>query len=71
MCSMCSARRELIASACTSRHVPVHVLQVHGSQNANIMFMRAGTSFMELNPHKFFYSSYETLATVSRVRFLR
>ena len=47
------------------------MVSVHGSQNANIMFMRPGTAFMELNPHKFFYSSYEELATVSRVLYLR
>ena len=43
---------------------------VHGSQNANVMWMRPGAAFMELNPYKFFYSSYEELATVSRVRYL-
>ena len=32
---------------------------VHGSQNANVMWMRPGAAFMELNPHKFFYSSYQ------------
>ncbi|KAL3903117.1 MAG: hypothetical protein SGPRY_011803 [Prymnesium sp.] len=43
---------------------------VHGSQNANVMFMRPGSSFMEINPYKFFYSSYEALATVANVRYM-
>ena len=43
------------------------LVSVHGSQNANAMFMRPGTAFMELNPHKFFYSSYEALSAVCRV----
>ena len=47
------------------------LVSVHGSQNANIMFMRPGSAFMELNPYKFFYSSYEELATVSGVLYLR
>ena len=37
---------------------------VHGSQNANLMFMRPGTAFMELNPYKFLYRSYEQLCEV-------
>jgi hypothetical protein len=43
------------------------LVSVHGSQNANIMFMRPGAAFMELNPHKFFYASYEELATVAQL----
>ena len=46
------------------------MVSVHGSQNANVMFMRAGAAFMELNPHKFFYSSYEALSSISRVLYL-
>ena len=34
-------------------------MSVHGSHNANVMWMRPGSAFMELNPHKFFYSSYQ------------
>ena len=43
---------------------------VHGSQNANLMFMRPGAAMMEINPHKFYYSSYERLANVTRVLYL-
>ena len=30
-------------------------------QNANLMFMRPGAAFMEINPYKFLYRSYEEL----------
>ncbi|KAL1512334.1 hypothetical protein AB1Y20_005596 [Prymnesium parvum] len=43
---------------------------VHGSQNANVMFMREGAAFMEINPYKFFYSSYERLAQVAGLLYL-
>ena len=43
---------------------------VHGSQNANVMWMRRGAAFMEINPHKFYYSSYNHLSTVAGVLFL-
>ena len=31
------------------------MVSVHGSQNANLMFMRRGAAFMEINPFKFLY----------------
>ena len=37
---------------------------VHGSQNANLMFMRKGSAFMEINPYRFLYRSYEELCKV-------
>lgn len=46
------------------------MVSVHGSQNANLMFMRPGAAFMEINPYKFYYSSYAELAAVSRVLYL-
>lgn len=46
------------------------LVSVHGSHNANVMFMRAGSAFMEVNPHKFYYASYNHLATVASVLFL-
>lgn len=46
------------------------LVSVHGSHNANIMWMRPGSAFMEVNPHKFYYASYNQLATVAGVLFL-
>lgn len=46
------------------------VVSVHGSHNANVMFMRAGSAFMEVNPYKFFYASYEALAGVCGLLYL-
>lgn len=46
------------------------LVSVHGSHNANLMWMRPGSAMMEVNPHKFFYSSYQHLAAVSSVLFL-
>ena len=46
------------------------LVSVHGSHNANVMWMRPGSAFMEINPHKFFYSSYEQLAAVATLHYL-
>ena len=43
------------------------LVSVHGSHNANVMWMRAGAAFMEVNPRKFYYASYNELATVAGV----
>ena len=43
---------------------------MHGSHNANLMWMRRGSALMELNPYLFYYSSYKELATVSGVDYL-
>ena len=40
-------------------------VSVHGSHNANAMWMRPGAAFMEVNPRKFYYASYNQLATVA------
>eukprot|EP00310_Coccolithus_braarudii_P012391 CAMPEP_0183348954 /NCGR_PEP_ID=MMETSP0164_2-20130417/13295_1 /TAXON_ID=221442 /ORGANISM="Coccolithus pelagicus ssp braarudi, Strain PLY182g" /LENGTH=435 /DNA_ID=CAMNT_0025520619 /DNA_START=126 /DNA_END=1433 /DNA_ORIENTATION=- len=46
------------------------MVSVHGSHNANLMWMHGGSAFMELNPHLFYYSSYKELAEVSGVLYL-
>ena len=46
-------------------------VSVHGSHNANVMWMRPGAAFMEVNPRKFYYASYHDLATVAGLLFLR
>jgi hypothetical protein len=46
------------------------LVSVHGSHNANVMWMRPGASFMELNPYQFYYSSYEHLAHVVGLRYV-
>ena len=46
-------------------------VSVHGSHNANVMWMRPGAAFMEVNPRKFYYASYHDLATVAGLLFLQ
>lgn len=46
------------------------LVSVHGSHNANLMFMRPGSAFIELNPHKFFYASYQALAEVAGIHYI-
>lgn len=38
------------------------LLSPHGSHNANVMFMQPGSTFIELNPHKFYHGVYNKLA---------
>ncbi|KAF5825983.1 hypothetical protein DUNSADRAFT_5582 [Dunaliella salina] len=42
----------------------------HGSHNTNVMFMRAGSAFMELNPFMFYHNTYHQLATLMNVTYL-
>lgn len=42
----------------------------HGSQNANAIFMRPGSVFLEINPPKFFYFSYEALSRASGLHYV-
>lgn len=46
------------------------LVSVHGSHNANIMWMRAGALFAELNPRLFYYDAYAFLASRLRVRYV-
>lgn len=38
------------------------VISAHGSHNINMMFMRPGSTFVEMNPKMFFYEAYPNLA---------
>ena len=46
------------------------LVSVHGSHNANQMWMRPGAAFMEVNPYLFYYDSYEKLADVLGLYYL-
>ena len=56
----------LLREALSRRPASCDVLvSVHGSHNANVMWMYPGSAFIELNPYKFYYYSYESLAAVT------
>jgi len=46
------------------------LVSVHGSHNANVMWMRPRSAFIELNPFLFYYAAYRELATVSGIDYL-
>ena len=47
------------------------LVSVHGSQNANIMWMRPGAAFLEINPPKFYYDSYMRLSGMAGLLYVQ
>ena len=47
------------------------LVSVHGSHNANIMWMRPGAAFLEINPPKFYYDSYMRLSGVAGLLYVQ
>lgn len=46
------------------------LVSVHGSHNANAMWMRRGGGFLEINPFRFYYASYQALAAVTGLHYM-
>lgn len=46
------------------------VLSAHGSHNINMMFMRPGSTFVEMNPKMFFYEAYPNLASTTGLAYI-